>query len=118
MRDRLGTTRSITTRAHITPGLKHDLLSGKALNRAGYRVILDADNDMAGVFAVANGHIDKAKSFPFMSELSSLYYLKIEKMSATDWERNSGGLFTKENQSNSANATAQCGHIFILSCIH
>ena len=90
VRDRLGTTRSITTRAHITPGLKHDLLSGKALNRAGYQVILDADNDIAGVCAVEKGHIDIEKSFPFMNELSSLYYLIIERMSATEFSKMSG----------------------------
>ena len=90
MRDRLGTTRPITTRAHITPGLKHDLLSGKALNRAGYKVMLDADDDVARVYAVEKGKIDRAKSFQFMSELSSLYYLKIERMSATEFSKMSG----------------------------
>jgi hypothetical protein len=52
VRDRLGTPRPITKRAYITPGLKHDLLSGKALNLAGYRVILDSDHEEAGIYAV------------------------------------------------------------------
>ena len=76
VRDRLGTTRPITTRAFIAPGIKRDLLSGKALNRAGYRVILDSDYEEAGIYSVEKGKIDKAKSFPFMSELSSLFCLK------------------------------------------
>ncbi len=49
MRDRLGRPSPITTRAHITPGLKHDLLSGRALNRAGYRVILVSYHEEAGI---------------------------------------------------------------------
>jgi hypothetical protein len=49
----------------ITPGLKHYLLSGKALNRAGYRVVLDANNEEAGVYAVEKGKIDIARSFFF-----------------------------------------------------
>ncbi len=44
-RERLGRPRPITTRAYITPGLKNDLLSGMALNRAGYRVILVSDHE-------------------------------------------------------------------------
>jgi hypothetical protein len=49
VRDRLGTVRPTTTRAFITPGLKYDLLSRKALNKAGYSTILDSDNEEAGI---------------------------------------------------------------------
>jgi hypothetical protein len=76
VRDRTGELRPITTKTYIVKGLKRDLLSGKALNRAGYRIILDEDPEESGVYAVNDGKICKSKSFAFMSEHSSLYYLK------------------------------------------
>ena len=68
VRDRTGEMRPITTKTYIVNNLKHDLLSGKALNKAGYRIILDEDPEEAGVFAVNNGKICKSRSFPFMSD--------------------------------------------------
>ncbi len=41
-------------------------------------------------FAVINKNIDKAKSLPFMSEHSSFSSLKLEQMSATQFEKQSG----------------------------
>jgi hypothetical protein len=86
----LGEIRPIVVKAYVVPGLKHDLLSVKGLNQAGYRVIHDEDGEESGVFAVINKKIDKAKSFPFMSEHSNLFSLKLEQMSATQSEKQSG----------------------------
>ena len=60
------------------PGLKHDLLSVKGLNKAGYAVNHHPDPEQSGVYAVRNNKIDKSKSFPFMGEHSGLFYLILE----------------------------------------
>ena len=52
VRDRTGELRPITTKTYIVKNLKHDLLSGKGLNKAGYRIILDEDPEESGIFAV------------------------------------------------------------------
>ncbi len=41
VRHRLGELRPIVVKEYVVPGLKHDLLSVKGLNQAGYRVIHD-----------------------------------------------------------------------------
>jgi hypothetical protein len=68
VRDRTGELRPITTKTYIVNNLKHDLLSGKALNKAGYRIILDKDPEELGVFAVKYGKTCKSRSFLFMSD--------------------------------------------------
>ncbi len=90
VRDRLGEIRPIVVKAYVVPGLKHDLLSVKALNQSGYRVIYDKDGEESGAFAVINKKIDKSRSFPFMSECSNLSHLKLEQMRATQFEKQSG----------------------------
>jgi hypothetical protein len=91
VRDRTGELRPITTKTYIVKNLKHDLLSGKGLNKAGYRIILDEDPEESGVFAVQpDGKVCKSKSFPFMSEHSSLFYLKTERFTTQDFEKISG----------------------------
>jgi hypothetical protein len=90
VRDRLGENRPIVVKAYVVPGLKNDLLSVKGLNQFGYRVIHDEDEEESGAFAVINKKIDKAKSFPFMSEHSNLFSLKLEQMCATQFEKQSG----------------------------
>ena len=57
VRDRTCELRPITTKTYIVKNLKRDLLSGKALNRAGYRlgIILDEDPEESGVYAVNDG---------------------------------------------------------------
>jgi hypothetical protein len=42
------------------------------------------------LLSVINKKIDKAKSFPFMSEHSNFIFLKLEQMSATQFEKQSG----------------------------
>ncbi len=44
--------------------LKHDPVSGKILNNAVHRIILDGDPEESGVYAVNDGKICKSKSFP------------------------------------------------------
>jgi hypothetical protein len=56
--------------------VKHDLLSGKALNKAGYRIVLDEDPEESRVFAVHNGKISKPQSFAFILEHTSLSILE------------------------------------------
>ncbi len=72
-----GTIRPITTKAYFDKELTQDLLGGRALTSERYRVILDNDNAIAGIYPIAdNGSIDPANSFPFVSEYSSsLFYL-------------------------------------------
>ena len=47
-----GTIRPITTKAYYVKELKQDLLGGSALTSERYRVILDKDNDIAGIYPV------------------------------------------------------------------
>ena len=77
-------------KAYVVPGLKYDLLSVKGLNKCGYAVYHHPDPVESGVFALTNNKMDKAKSFPFMSEHSSLFFLKLEQMSAKHFEKQSG----------------------------
>jgi hypothetical protein len=50
--------------------MEHDLLTVKGLNKSGYKVIHDEDEEESGVFVVIINKIDKSKSFAFMSEYS------------------------------------------------
>ena len=54
------------------------IFSGKILNKAGYRIILDEDPEESEIFAVNDGKICKSKSFPIMDSLTNFYYIKIE----------------------------------------
>jgi hypothetical protein len=89
-RTRTGEFRGITTKTFITPGLRHDLLSVKALNRQGYCVIQHPDPDESGIYPVINGQIDKSKSFAFMSEHSNLFCLKPEMLTQQQFDKMSG----------------------------
>ncbi len=71
--DRLGEIRLIIVKAFVIPGLKHDLLSVKGLNKAGYAVSHHPDTEQSGAYAVINNKIDKSKSFPFMSGHSNFF---------------------------------------------
>ena len=90
VRDQLGENLPIVVKACVVPGLKYDLLSVKGLNKCGYAVYHHPEPGGSGAFALANNKMDKAKSFPFMSENSSLFYLKLEQMSAQHFEKQSG----------------------------
>jgi hypothetical protein len=90
--DRTGTIRPISTKAYFVKELKQDLLGGSALTSERYRVILDKDDDIAGIYPVAdNGTIDPANSFPFVSEYSGgLFYLRTAPIDATKCSSMSG----------------------------
>jgi hypothetical protein len=66
--DRTGSIRPIRTRALVVPDVKQDLLGGKALTNRNHRIILDDEEDIAGVYPkAADGSIDPSNSFPFMT---------------------------------------------------
>jgi hypothetical protein len=70
--------------------LKHDILSGKALIKAGYRIFPDEDPEESGVFAVHNGKISKPQSFAFMPEHTSLLYLRTKPMTLQQFGKMTG----------------------------
>jgi hypothetical protein len=88
--NRLGETLPIIVKAYVVPGLKHDLLYVKGLKKAGYSVHHHSDPEQSEVYAVISNKIDKSKSFPFISEHSNLFYLKLEQMSARQFRKLSG----------------------------
>ena len=51
--DRTGTIRPVKTKALYVRELKQDLLGGKAMTNTNYRVILDSDKDIAGIYPKA-----------------------------------------------------------------
>ncbi len=60
------------------------------LNKAGYRIILDEDPEDCVVFAVNVAKIIKSKSFPFISSLSNLDYIKTEPICLRQFRKMSG----------------------------
>ena len=80
----------IVVKVYVVPGLEYDLSSVKGLNKCGYAAYHHPDPEESGVFALTNNKMDKAKSFPFMSEHSIFLYLKLERMSAKHFEKQSG----------------------------
>ena len=82
----MGEIRPIVVEAYVVPGLKYALLLVKGLNKCGYAVC-HPDSEESGVFVLINNKMHKAKSFPFLSEHSSLFYLKLEQMSAKHFEK-------------------------------
>ncbi len=62
-RDRTRELRPITTKTYILKNLKHALLSGKMLNKAGYRIIIYEDPEESGIFAVNEGKIANRNHF-------------------------------------------------------
>ena len=90
--DRTGSIRPVKTKALYVRELKVDLLGGKALTNTNYRIVLDSDDEIAGVYPKADdGSIDPANSFPFVSEHSeSLFHLRIAKISEQKYAKLSG----------------------------
>ena len=85
MKNRSGETVSITTPALYAKSIHQDLLSGKACNRIGVRLILDEDPDISGLYPLDKDkqpHIEE--SIPFISEPTGLFLLKVEEM---DWRK-------------------------------
>ena len=53
-----------TTKAFFVLDLQHDLLGGRALVRANYRVVLDEDPRISRIFSATDGDIDPATGLP------------------------------------------------------
>jgi hypothetical protein len=89
MYDRTGSIRPISTRALYVKELKQDLLGGRALIESNYRVILDKDPDISGIYPVASDRsIDVENSFPFVSEYSDgLFFLLVAAISAQKYRK-------------------------------
>ena len=66
-----------TTKAFFVtvPDLQSDLLGGRALVTANYRVILDKDPKVSGIFPVTNGEIVPATGLPFMDSSEGLFFV-------------------------------------------
>ena len=63
----------------IGKDLHHDLLGGRALVTANYRVILDKDPRISGIFSVTDGEIDPATVLPFLDSIQKVFtLLKVE----------------------------------------
>ena len=90
--DRTGTLRPISTQAYYVKELNQDLLAGRGLTNADYRVVLDKHDSIAGIYPVGDdGTIDAANSFPFVSEYSGgLFYLRTEPIDSSKYARLSG----------------------------
>ncbi len=95
VRDRTGELGPITTKTYIVCKLKQDLLSGKMLNKEGYKIIFDEDPEESGVYAVNDRKIYISKSFLFMSKHSNLYCLKIEPLTLLQFEKNMASIPSK-----------------------
>ena len=65
--------------------VNQDLLSGKACNKIGIRIILDADPDISGLYPLDKDKQPRLEdSIPFISEPTDLFLLKIEEL---DWRK-------------------------------
>ena len=62
----------------------------KGLNFQGYSVVHHPDPDESGIFPLINGKPDNSQSFAFMSEHTSLVYLKAELMLAQQFGKTTG----------------------------
>ncbi len=76
VRDRTGELTQLTTKTYIVQNLMHDLLSGKALNKAGYRAIYHEDPEESEVYAVLDRKICKSRSFHLWVTMTIFYILK------------------------------------------
>jgi hypothetical protein len=90
--DRTGTFRPISTQAYYVKELNQDLLAGRGLTNADYRVVLNKHNSIAGIYPVGDdGTIDAANSFPFFSVHSGgLFYVRTEPIDDSRYARLSG----------------------------
>ena len=80
--DVTGFVRSITTKAYYVRDLKRDLLGGRALTKSGFRVILDNDPEICGVYPVMGNEINPITRMEFISG-SALFCLQSIKISST-----------------------------------
>jgi hypothetical protein len=91
VKNRVGDMVFITTSALYVKGFVQDLIAGKSLNREKIRIILDEDPDVSGLYPLNDQKEARYQdSIPFISEPSDLFYLKIEQMDWTRFERMTG----------------------------
>ena len=82
-------TRSIhkcTTKAFFVPYLQQ---GGKGLVTSIYRVILDKDPKISGIFPVTNWEIDPAPGLPFLDS-EGLFFVETVLLSETQFKNMSG----------------------------
>ena len=85
IKNRSGETISITTPALYVKSVNQDLLSGKACNKIGIRIILDEDPDISGLYPLDKDKQQRLEdSIPFISEPTDLFLLKLEEL---DWRK-------------------------------
>jgi hypothetical protein len=79
-------------RASYVKECQQDLLGETSLTNSNYRVVLESDNNVAGVYPKGkDGSIDPAESFSFVSEyLESLFNLRVAPICATKYAKMSG----------------------------
>ena len=87
--DATGTIRPIKTLALYVPKLEEDLLAGRALIKSKYRITMDDEDSISGIFPVVNGEIDPATRFPF-AESDGLFYVETIPLSETKYKTMSG----------------------------
>ena len=87
--DATGTIRPITTKAFYVPDLEQDLLAGRALIKSKFRITMDEDESISGIFPVVNGEIDPATQFPF-ADSNGLFYIETVPISETKYKTMSG----------------------------
>ena len=77
-RDRSGTLQKVELPAYIVPELQTDLIGCKNLTKEGYRIILDDDSRVSGIYPKGpDGEIDISLSFEFRDdEESGLYTIE------------------------------------------
>ncbi len=91
VKNRVGEMVSITTSAIYVKGFVQDLIAGKSLKLEKIRIILDEDPDVSGLYPLNEQKEARYQdSIPFISEPSDLFYLKIEQMDCTRFERMTG----------------------------
>jgi hypothetical protein len=93
VKNRVGDMVSITISARYFKGFVQDLIAGKKLDREKIRIILDENPDVSGLYPL-NQEKDANYRWqdltPFICEPSDLFYLRIEQMDWTRFERMTG----------------------------
>ena len=91
IKDVTGAIHMCTSKAFFVPGLHHDLLAQagrkpwRALVTANYRVILDKDPRVSGIFSVTDGEIDPTTGLPFL-DLEVFFFVETVPLSETQFE--------------------------------
>ena len=87
--DAMGTIRPITTKAFYVPELDQDLLAGRALTKANYRIILDEDQSVSGIFPKVDGEIDPSTGFLF-AKSDGLFFIETVPLTESKYSSMSG----------------------------